>query len=150
MKTTFMMCLVLMALAGCSAGGFLTPTFTPTPTPCNVQAADYIKLAEATMTEWDDAVTLASNTSRIALSGPISDLQSIKRKIESATVPECAKKVQILQVKSMESVIKAFFSFMADDSPNMQESLFNKAKADQDYWIAEFVNLKLGSGPAGP
>lgn len=40
---------------------------------------------------WDDAIDIASSTSRIALSGPVSDLQEIRRETRQQEWPECAR-----------------------------------------------------------
>lgn len=61
---------------------------------------------------WDDAVKLASNTSRIALSGPVTTLQSIKREAERLTVSPCMDQAKRLLLKSMESTTEGFLEFM--------------------------------------
>lgn len=61
---------------------------------------------------WDDAVKLASNTSRIALSGPVTTLQSIKREAERLTVSPCMDQAKSLLLKSMESTTEGFLEFM--------------------------------------
>ncbi len=61
---------------------------------------------------WDDAVKLASNTGRIALSGPVTTLQGLRREAERLTVSPCMDQAKNLLLKSMESTTEGFLEFM--------------------------------------
>lgn len=70
---------------------------------------------------WNDAYRLANNTSRIALAGQVSVLQSLKREAESTVLPECFGDSKKKMVSGMSEVIEGFVQFMAD--PNMGKIL---------------------------
>ena len=63
---------------------------------------------------WDDASLLASSTARIALSGPISQLQSIRRESSDLIVPACISHHKELLIKSMDLTLDGYISFMQD------------------------------------
>lgn len=75
---------------------------------------------------WDDAVDIAESTSRIAMSGPISDLQEIRRETRAQDWPKCAEPAQAELVDWMDETIKAFLSFASqDDERTVQQYLEN-------------------------
>lgn len=67
---------------------------------------------------WDDAVDVAQSSSRIALTGPVGDLQEIRRETRQQDWPECAIEAQAELVDWMDDTIKAFIAFLGqeDDS----------------------------------
>ena len=68
--------------------------------------------------QWTDAVSLAQNTARIGLSGPIGDLQDLKRQMEAVDVPDCLRVVRDGIAGGMDYAIDGFLGFaaQADDS----------------------------------
>lgn len=64
--------------------------------------------------QWNDATTLANNTARIALSGPVGKLQEIKREAESLMVPECLVEPKKKMIEGMNKIIEGFMQFMGD------------------------------------
>ena len=66
--------------------------------------------------EWDDAVTLATNSSRISLAGPVGQLQRIRRDVQGQAWPECARRAQSALVEAMDYTIDGFTGFMGDRS----------------------------------
>lgn len=67
---------------------------------------------ESLLTEWADAEKLAGSTGRIALAQPVTKLQEIKRKLESATYSGCLEASRLLFILSMNSHIDAYIEFM--------------------------------------
>jgi hypothetical protein len=96
-----------------------TPTVVPTAEPCAVQAASFLSEAEQIMVAWQDAVMLADNTGRGALSPVIAQMQELRRDLGQLEAPECAMLAQRLLVTSMDETIHAYLAFMAQE-PNRQ------------------------------
>lgn len=94
------------------------------------------------MTEWDDAVKIAQNTSRIALAPQIVALQAIKRKGEAFTAPDCAAVVKNRMTVYHEAMIDAFISFMAQDADYIVNKNFDKAQSYQTQYIETLVKLE--------
>lgn len=99
---------------------------------------------------WDDAEKLASTTSRIALSTPVSELQSIKRDTEAAVVPPCLAKSKSELVASMDGVIDAYLTFMGDsDAESEVQSHFRKASEHRANFGSE-INAVYECAPSCP
>lgn len=73
------------------------------------------KVVEDTLSRWDDAVKVASTSSRIALPAPVGVLQAIRRDAEQLSVPPCMDQAKAQLVLSMESTIKGFLVFMRNE-----------------------------------
>ncbi|QSI33410.1 hypothetical protein GNX71_29125 [Variovorax sp. RKNM96] len=67
------------------------------------------------LVRWDDAVKIASSTSRISLSTPVALLQDIRRDAERLTLPPCMDGAKANLVSSMNSTIKGFMVFMRNE-----------------------------------
>ena len=104
-KRIITIALIALVLVGC------TNSYCP-PEEAELAIDELQNLAE----EWDDAFEVANSTSRISLSGPIGDLQEIKRDVGSLDIPDCLTDVQDNLVKAMESGIDAFIAFMGKES----------------------------------
>lgn len=124
-----------------------TATFTPTPVPCVVQAESFVEDVEALFDDWDDATRLADNTARIALSGPVQQLQEIRRAVNDLDPPACAEPVQRAFISYMNFTIDGFLAFMAEEP---HEKQFEDAQVKLDLFIREFADLKAGAMPYGP
>ena len=106
-----------LLLSGCAV---VAPPPTPTVTPTDVPTAtvppctrdDYLDSTEALVHEWTDAVAIAAATSRIALSGPVSDLQDIHRRSETLPIRDCYQSVHQHLVSYQAATIDAFLGYM--------------------------------------
>src|SRR3989304_774454 len=87
-KPTFLFAVLalLILTALCSAAGGWSYFYGPCGT---VPVSEAVKHLRQLAARWDDAEQLANVTARIALAGPLSDLQSIEREVENLTVPKC-------------------------------------------------------------
>ena len=95
----------------------VTPTPEATPTPdCATLTNQWLLDIGPLVRQWDDALIVASSTGRIALSGPVKDLQSIARSIEEAPYPACAETARNYYLAYMTYKIEAFIKFMAQES----------------------------------
>jgi len=89
--------------------------------------------------KWNDAVKIASSTSRIALSQPVAKLQEIRREAEMIEVPGRMKDCYGHLLKHMYLTIESFLSFMQN-----KESLSTiEVKMAED----EFIEWQLCSLP---
>lgn len=93
--------------------------------PCGVnpvrQAFDDLQ----TQTEkFSDAFKIAQSTPRISLSGPISDLQEIKRATDDVPVPACLEHAKELLVGGMQTSIDGSIAFMGQAAETEVSSLF--------------------------
>jgi len=73
------------------------------------------KALDAILARWEDAVNLAGTTGRIALSTPVSTLQTIRREAGDLTVVPCLVPAMEHLQKSMKSTIDGFITFMRNE-----------------------------------
>jgi hypothetical protein len=83
--------------------------------------------------EWDDAYKLAGSTSRMSLPPQIANLQTIRRKVENQSWPECATKAHEHLIGGMDASIDGYIMFL--DSDNDESLVGLKFKASE----AEFT-----------
>ena len=126
--------LVLFFLVGCSPS-------------CFDQSGLYLSAIEPILVRWDDAKLLASSTPRSRVAGSISDLQSIKREVESLSVPDCATPAQIILVEYMDLKIAAFLGFLAKNDDEDVSTANYKAKIKLAEFTKEMEKLKAGKAP---
>ncbi len=87
--------------------------------PCGVRkVANTTAQLQAILTRWDDQNKLASQTSRIALAMPVSELQKMRRETEALMVPTCLKNAKTNLTNAMNSTIDGYLAFMgsSDDT----------------------------------
>lgn len=70
------------------------------------------------VTAWNDVVSLADKTPRINLSGPISDMQKIRREAYDFQADECLSPVKNKLVSSMDTLVDFYLTFMSNKIPN--------------------------------
>jgi hypothetical protein len=63
---------------------------------------------------WKDGSALADSTARIALSGPVSNLQTIRREVNDMIVPACMDGAKAALIEGMDAQIRGFMLFMQD------------------------------------
>lgn len=73
-----------------------------------------LKRADETMLRWEDAVRIADSTSRGALSGPLAQLQSVRRDAQALTVPPCLLQGKTDLVKGMDLIIDGYLAFLVN------------------------------------
>lgn len=91
--------------------------------------ADLKKIEE----RWSDGINLAGSTSRIALSTPVGNLQSIKRDLDGVVVSECLKNAKGALVGHMELTIQGFLEFMGDKKYVAEQTLEKAFKQMESY-----------------
>lgn len=92
---------------------------------------------------WDDAADIAGSTGRINLSGPVGDLQAIRREAGRLDIPFCAEEAHEHLLRSMELYIDAFLAFMAQDPDSIVDRRFEDANEALDEWGEAVDDLRL-------
>lgn len=79
----------------------------------NMRAVEKAVFAVALQrSKWSDASTLASSTARIALSGPVANLQTLRRETQAMIVPPCLDRAKATLLEGMGKEIEGFVIFM--------------------------------------
>jgi len=117
------------------------PSPTPTPTPSVEAWREYHELWEDHAKEWDDANAIAGSTARIALAGPVSELQKLRREWEDVEPPEGLEKFHNKILDYEESIIEGYLAFMSKEPDDVVEAHFKTAS---DYLEEAFELLPEG------
>ena len=120
-------CLILISLTGCGQ------SLDRMVEDCRADFPAYADAFSEVDQEWEDALNIASSTSRIALSGPVGQLQEIRRDASRLTPPACIADLHEDYIEGMDIVIGYFLDFMADvdadtDSDEITRALTQMAK----------------------
>ncbi len=75
----------------------------------------------------DDANKLAASTSRVALSGPVKDLQQIGRDIKAFKAKGCAAEPAALAEEAVRLISEAYMEFMRNGTQERIDHLFREA-----------------------
>jgi len=74
--------------------------------------------------EFDDAFAVANSTARMSLSGPISEMQNVKRNADDIVVPVCLENAKQLLVGGMQTSIDGFIAFLGQEPDDVVTSYF--------------------------
>jgi hypothetical protein len=136
-------------LVGCGAPGQEAPAAVapaPTASPaCSEEAGAFIAQIDPIAREWDDAVTLASNTPRASLSSQIETLQSLRRKAQDLEAPACAITIKDALVNTMELKVRGFIAFLGQKPDADVDRLFALADRYQRHYGNIFQLLRSGA-----
>lgn len=91
---------------------------------------------------WDDAMDVAGSSSRIALAGPVSELQSIRRETRTQDWPECGQEAQQELVGWMDESINALIAFMGQDDDATVEEHLKNARVHQENFFDALEDLR--------
>ncbi|MES2186636.1 MAG: hypothetical protein V4505_18940 [Pseudomonadota bacterium] len=78
--------------------------------------AQSLKAIDDVVAKWGDAQRVAGATSRIALSGPMSSLQAIRREADAVVVPSCLSSAKGDLLQGMSTIIDAFIAFSVNSA----------------------------------
>jgi hypothetical protein len=119
-----------------------SPPGSATPDPClSPQLEEEVQKIHRHMREFDDASILASNMPREQLSGPIADLQRIRREAEDEVTPDCLTALKSHQVEHMNSVINTLVAFMGGTTQETLEQGIAAARQQHDDYTLELARL---------
>ncbi len=100
----------------------------------------FVREADALLAEFADAETLASNTARIGLAGPISEMQAIRRKAQALEAPNSCTKAKDALVYYMDAMIKAYLAFQSQEAESAIKAQFQvAAKYHEQYQMASMA-----------
>lgn len=74
-----------------------------------------LKAVDDVVARWNDAVKIASTTSRVSLPGPVATLQAVRRDAEQIVAPPCLDVGKAELIKSMNSTEQGFLVFMRNE-----------------------------------
>lgn len=106
--------------------------------------SEYDKSADALrsiQTRWAEAHRVAGVTSRVALAGPVSTLQEIRRDAAALVLPSCLQGAQKKLLEGMQWQLDGYIAFMADvnigktiaeGSFKAGEALISEARSDAE------------------
>lgn len=119
---------VCLAFVGCNESSTANePESESEPEPCRVDGQPVISTILEYAETWDDALGIAQNASRIALSGPISDLQEVRRDFRAEEWPACAKPLTDPLTNYMDATIEALLMFMGNEDDNDVQMKMNES-----------------------
>ena len=144
----FIVCISLMLIIGCSTTPQVPipqPTIITNAVPikyCDSQEIlDYLDLLKSTIDIYTDQLKVADATSRVALSGPVSQLQETKRSFSDVEAPPCTEKLHTYFISSMNKFIDYFLAFMASKPDAETEIILNEASQFMDDANSEMSKL---------
>jgi len=98
------------------------------------QSENYSATVLPLLEEWDDAVSVASQTPRIGLPNVIPNLQEIKRRASQLEAEGCFAEAHPFLIEHMEYTIKGFLAFMGQESDSLVQEKFTLAgRASRKY-----------------
>jgi len=103
-----------------------------------------MKKLDEILTEWDDIVTLASATPRIALYSVIKDMQEIKQELNQISFPSCSVNVVQSLDTHMDNRIEQFLSFASDEDSYTQEEKDKQAESSEFDFTPYYKLLSQG------
>jgi hypothetical protein len=111
--------------------------------PCGKVVTDKAdkKLMEI-YSQWLDALKVANSTGRIALSGPITNLQSIRQDTQNLKVPTCLKDAKDTLLESMNNMIDGFLAFAGDEGDSVVQEYFDQAGNNIDTYIDQILEVR--------
>ena len=95
---------------------------------------------DALLGKWEDSVTLAGQTPRMAVADRIAALQEIRREAVAFEVPGCADGAKIHLIKHMTGVIDGFLLFLGKEE-YASPVKFEEAKAAKEMFLQERARI---------
>lgn len=138
----FALALVATLLLGCVVVVLFAPDGLLSPQRlCAHQVRAWRDEAQPHIEDWLDVVTLADNTSRINLSPLIRDMQTIRRDILALPTPRCAAVAVAHLDASMESSIRAYTAFMAQEPDTVVSAAITESTTELTLFGRELAEL---------
>jgi hypothetical protein len=130
---------LFIALAWLLTACTLSPgAFSRTPTPtCAQYVALYAAQAQPLVREWHDAIALAEQTPRLALSTQIARLQEIRQRSQGLTAVGCATTAQAALDDSMRHTIDGYLAFLGQRPQSEVAARFRDAATAMEVYRDE-------------
>lgn len=134
--------LLAVLLSGCTAISDAVEKMVPSPTPtCAEEVETWHIAVSPKLEEWFDAVELADSTSRVSLTGPISELQRIARDIKAVKYPVCAQNAYDNLKWHLDKTIDGFLEFMSQQ--DTYEATINSAFEHYKAYLYQEALLRM-------
>ena len=119
-----------------------TLVLSATPDLCSPKQIEAeVQKVHRHMREFDDASILASNLPLQELSGPIADLQRIRREAEDEQIPPCLTNLKKYQIAHMNTVIGTLVAFLGGADMKTLEKNIAIARDQHDQYTLELARL---------
>lgn len=107
---------------------------------------EFRAVVEPVLQQWDDASALAASTSRIALSGPVADMQRIRRDFSTLSIPYAQEFYMAYAsiLASMDNKIDGYLAFMAQKPDATVQEFFQASQDALNRYKAEITRLSSG------
>ena len=143
-KLTIVLVLVAILMSACGPKEVVIVERIPVVEECT--QSEYIEATQNLEGQWNDALALANNSSRMSLSGPLSEIQAILREFKRLELAECYQGAHTIRVHSHELVVEGFLSFLGgEDDRNEIRLFFTKSSLEFDKFLDELHKLPLGN-----
>lgn len=134
------MAVMLLSIMSCVQSDLLLPENTPDPcSEENIQKK--IGEIKKLVSEFDDIKFVANLTQREQLTGPILELQRIRRQVEYLELPSCLNFLRSVAVQYMDSVILYLAYFMGGSSNELVNDEINNSQNFRITYEKEFASL---------
>lgn len=147
MIRTLVLVLLALVLVGCGAPEPIrvtptampaTPTPLPSPTPppsCAEEYPEYVEAIGDALDEYSDAMDIMFSVSKLAVAGPIGDMQDVQRSVEKLDAPSCGVTAQRAVAGYMDAEITFWLGIVADkyiEGPSGEKAMQNdRAEVDE-------------------
>ena len=133
---------VALSLVACDSSAV---SFGATPTPtCESGLPAFAQQLDPLAREWDDANAVANSTPRSALATQISNLQSVRRRVQDLNTPACGAKMKGHLVSSMDATIDGYIAFLGQKVDTEVNAKFEAAKTEMTAYKAAIFDLQAG------
>ena len=129
MKRFLLLVLSVCALAACSTPQIAGIGATPTPT-CESGLPAFAKTLDPLAREWDDANALANSTPRASLAVQIGNLQSVRRRVQDVSAPECGATLKQHLIGTMDATIAGYIAFLGQKPDTEVQGHFTTASSE--------------------
>jgi hypothetical protein len=147
MSRKILVLVLLVLVAGCGSGGGGGGDSGGNAAPTVViEASNKAAYDKAVLpfndiySRWKSAETVAGASARIALSGPVMNLQSIKREADALVVSKCMLTAKANLSAGMDSIINGYIAFMGQNS---YYTLMNTGSSYLTQYEKDLLNQKL-------
>jgi hypothetical protein len=142
MKRLALLVLLLLALVLVGCGGEASAPLEPTAAPatatrllsCAEEYPEYFEALGDALDEYSDAMDIMFSVSKLAVAGPIGDMQDVQRSVEKLDAPACGVTAQHAVADYMDAEITFWLTVLSDDfGPGPKgERAMQSARAEVD------------------
>jgi hypothetical protein len=147
MKRKILVLMLLLVVAGCGSGGDGGGNRGGSAASVVIAEANNKAAYDKAVfpfndiySRWKSAETLAGASSRISLSGPVMNMQNIKREADALVVSKCMLAPKANLSAGMDSIINGYIAFMGQNS---YFTLMNTGNTYLTQYEKDLLNQKL-------